>query len=433
MREIATGVLHNKYPDIINFNVTKHIYGIDFGTTNSVLAVLDIHEKKIVKVFKESSLLYFNSSKIFFTGEEAINQYLSNNMQGRLLKSVKTLLPQSSFTYTYIYGKKYTPEDLVCLILKELKTQADHFTGENVTEVVLGRPVVFSEDPAKDQLAEKRLLNAAKNAGFTEIWFQYEPIAAGFLHEQSLKKPEKVLIGDFGGGTSDFTLMQLGNVKNGFYNRKADILKTGGVHIGGDDFDAEIMWNKLVSTFGYGLTYESFGKMLEIPVHIFRTLCQWEQMAFLKEGSLRKRLDTYYIYTNKHPAVKRLMNLIDQNLGFSLFQSIERSKIALSGKEFSQILFDTPDVVIDQRLELDEFNMYIQKEVAIVKGFLDDFIRDSPVDIDAIDHIFLTGGSSLLGSIFTIFKDKFSADKIQRGDNFNSVAQGLAWSYFNLK
>ena len=410
----------------------KYIYGIDFGTTNSVLAVLDVQTREIVKVFKESSLLYFNNSKDCFTGDEAISQYISNNMQGRLLKSVKTLLPQSAFTFTYIYGKKYTPEDLVSLILSILKSRADEFTGADVSEVVLGRPVVFSEDPIKDAIAEKRLLNAAKKAGFEKIWFQYEPIAAGFMHEQSLDKPETVLIGDFGGGTSDFTLMRLGNKKTGFQDRREDILNTGGLHIGGDDFDAAIMWHRLVSCFGYGLTYESFGKMLEIPVHIFRTLCQWEQMAFLKEGTLRKRLDTYYIYTNKHPSIKRLMNLIDLNLGFSLFQSIEKTKISLSSNDRVHLPFDSEDIKIDEIILQSEFNDYISKEVQQVAEFLDNFMEKQGEEVNQIDHVFLTGGSSLIEAIYEIFVKEFGAGKIKRGDNFNSVAQGLAWSYYGL-
>lgn len=410
----------------------KYIYGIDFGTTNSVLAVLNVDQKEIIKVFKESSLLYFNNSKECYTGDIAISQYLDNNMQGRLLKSVKTLLPQSSFTFTYIFGKKYTSEDLVTIILKELKSRADAFLGQTVSEVVLGRPVVFSEDPVKDLLAEKRLYTSAKNAGFEKIWFQYEPIAAGFMHEQTLKKAENVLIGDFGGGTSDFTLMKLGDKRQGFKDRRSDILKTGGIHIGGDDFDAEIMWNRLVACFGYGLTYESFGKMLEIPVHIFRTLCQWEQMAFLKEGTLRKRLDTYYIYTNKHPSIKRIMDLIDKNLGFSLFQSIEKSKIELSDQKTTEVLFDSEEIKIKEEILIEDFNIYIQKEVDSVAEFLDRFLEESQINQDEIDHVFLTGGSSLIASIHEIFIKKFGAEKIKRGDNFNSVAQGLAWSYYGL-
>jgi hypothetical chaperone protein len=410
--------------------LAKHIYGIDFGTSNSVLAVLNTEKKQLVNVHSESSLIYFKDADNFFIGNEAINQYIGNNMKGRLLKSIKTLLPQSSFTFTYIYGKKYTAEDLVSLILRFLKTKADALLKEDVKEVVLGRPVVFSEDRECDKLAEQRLLNAAKKAGFEKIWFQYEPIAAGFLYEQTVEKPEIVLIGDFGGGTSDFTLMKLDKQKVNLKDRKSDIIQTGGVHIGGDDFDADIMWRKLVSYFGYGLKYDSYGKMLDLPVHIFRTLCEWEQMAFLKEGKIRKQLDSYYMYTKNDPALRRLMVLIDNNLGFSLFQSIEKSKINLSKEEQSHILFNNSSLEVNELLTRKEFNQFIDESVEKIEKFLSGFLQDSKIGTEEISNVFITGGTSSSEAVVSIFKKLFPENKIRSGDNFNSVAQGLALSYF---
>jgi hypothetical chaperone protein len=351
-------------------------------------------------------------------------------MKGRLLKSIKTLLPQSSFTFTYIFGKKYTAEDLVCLILTFLKNQADTLLKEDVKEVVLGRPVVFSENADDDKLAEKRLLLAAKKAGFEKIWFQYEPIAAGFLYEQTIQEPEIVLIGDFGGGTSDFTLMQLDKQKVNLKDRRSDIIRTGGVHIGGDDFDADIMWSKLVSYFGYGLKYDSYGKMLDLPVHIFRTLCEWEQMAFLKEGKIRKQLDSYFMYTKNNPALKRLMSLIDNNLGFSLFQSIERAKINLSEMEESRILFNQSSLEVNETLSRDEFNKFIVERIEAIESFLSEFLKSSNIENEKISNVFITGGTSSSQAVLNIFKKRFAENKIRSGDNFNSVAQGLALSYF---
>ncbi|HXA02161.1 MAG TPA: Hsp70 family protein, partial [Cytophagaceae bacterium] len=379
--------------------MAKHIYGIDFGTSNSVLVALNTSTREIVKVNSQSSLIYFQDAQNIFIGNQAIEKYISNNMKGRLLKSIKTLLPQSAFTFTYIFGKKYAAEDLVCLILEYLKSEADQYFGEEVTELVLGRPVVFSEDEECDKLAEKRLLMAAKKAGFKKIWFQYEPIAAGFLYEHSLDEPEMVLIGDFGGGTSDFTLMQLDKNKIHLKERRGDILKTGGVHIGGDDFDAEIMWNKFTPYFGYGLKYDSYGKMLDLPVHIFRTICEWEQMAFLKEGKIRKQLDNYYQYTNKNPALQRLMSLIDNNLGFSLFQAIERSKINLSGKEKSHINFSQANIDIQEKLDLPEFNEFIREEIKKIDDFLSKFLEDAGIESNKIDHVFITGGTSCSAAV----------------------------------
>ena len=411
----------------------KYIYGIDFGTSTSVLSVLDKSTKNVIHTFSENSLIYFQDVAHHFIGKAAIRHYLSNDMKGRLLKSIKTLLPQPGFTFTYIFGKKYTAEDLVCLILKNLKEKADAQIGECVIEVVMGRPVVFSDDIVNDQLAEKRLVNAARKAGFEQIYLQYEPIAAGFLYEQTLEHPEMVLIGDVGGGTTDFTLMRLDRNNATAIDRQKDILKAGGLHTGGDDFDAAIMWHKLVKHFGYGLQYESNGKMLDLPAHIFRTLCEWEHMAFLKEGKIRKQLDHYYKYTNNAEAINSLRILIDENLGFALFQIIEQAKIDLSALQEVDLKFDKSGLSLFEHISLDDFNETIQKDIEDIEKFLAKFIHDSGVNPVEIQNIFLTGGASSVSAVQEIFSRLFVQAKIHRGDNFNSVAQGLALSYFYLQ
>jgi hypothetical chaperone protein len=192
------------------------------------------------------------------------------------------------------------------------------------------------------------------------------------------------------------------------------------------------MWHKLVSYFGYGLKYESYGKMLDLPVHIFRTLCEWEQMAFLKEGSIRKSLDSYYLYTRRDPALKRLMSFIDNNLGFSLFQVIEKSKIELSGTSEASLFFEYQDIDIREKLPLTEFNQFINREIEQIESFLTSFIDDVAVENKSIQNIFLTGGTSSIPAVTDIFRRKFGEERIHKGDNFNSVAQGLALSYFYL-
>lgn len=411
----------------------KYIYGIDFGTSNSVLAILDLEKRSVIHVLSESSLIYFQDASARFVGNDAIEKYLSNNMSGRLLKSIKTLLPQSNFTFTYIYGKKYTAEDLVAIILNHLKAKADQLIGEDVTEVVLGRPVVFSENQDKDKLAQTRLIRAARNAGFENILIQYEPIAAGYLYEQTLTAPETVLIGDFGGGTSDFTLMKLDKKRIEVKDRKEDILKTGGLHIGGDDLDAAIMWNRLVPYFGYGVLYDSYGKMLPLPVHIFRTLCEWDQMGFLKEGKIRKSLDTYYTYTKKDPSIRRLMTLIDHNLGYSLYREIEKTKVALSKEEGVFLKFNKMDIDIEEKIQESTFEEMTSEEIQSIGVFLDKFLESAGVSEAHIDKVFLTGGTSLARPVQQLFSARFAENKLSHGDNFNSVALGLALSYFYLQ
>jgi hypothetical chaperone protein len=182
--------------------MSKNIYGIDFGTTNSAISIIDTTTNEIIKTFNESSLIYFPQPKDrrselhYFVGKEAIEQYVSNNMHGRFLKSIKRVLPRSGFKETRIFGKKYTAEDLVSLILKYLKKKADNYINFEVKRAVFGRPVVFDENPEKDNLAQQRLLKAAKLAGFEDVAFQMEPIAAAFTYERLIQNPQTVLVAD---------------------------------------------------------------------------------------------------------------------------------------------------------------------------------------------------------------------------------------------
>ena len=173
------------------------VYGIDFGTSNSALAILDIQKNEIVKLLSVPSLLFFpesgKSMPQHFVGEAAIENYLSNNMEGRFMKSVKRVLPNKSFRDTQIGMKRFTAEELVALIIRELKQMADAYLGADIRTAVIGRPVVFDENPEKDALAQERLSRAASIAGFDEVYFQLEPIGAAFTYERNLNKPEKVL------------------------------------------------------------------------------------------------------------------------------------------------------------------------------------------------------------------------------------------------
>jgi hypothetical chaperone protein len=156
-------------------------------------------------------------------------------------------------------------------------------------------------------------------------------------------------------------------------------------------------------------------------------------MAFLKEGNLRRSLDTYYLYTNRNEAIQRLMTLIDKNLGFSLFQSIEKAKINLSDAAKSEIHFHHYNIEIDELLVLDELNRFIQPDIQKIETFILNFMKSLSISTGEINNIFLTGGTSSLSAVRSIFERIFSKEKLREGDNFNSVAQGLALSYNFLK
>ncbi|CAN1561499.1 MreB Actin-like ATPase involved in cell morphogenesis [Spirosomataceae bacterium] len=418
----------------------KYIYGIDFGTSNSALAILDTETREAVKLFTVPSLLFFQEPKERgqFTkvavGQDAIDQYVQNRMNGRFMKSIKKVLPNKSFVDTRIGNRMYKAEDLVALILVHLKKLADDFLSEDIKTAVIGRPVVFDEAEDKDTLAQARLQKAAKIAGFEEIHFQLEPVGAAYTYERQIEKSELVLVADFGGGTSDFSLMRLDPAAKNLANRKSDIIGQGGIYIGGDNFDSDIMWHKGTPHFGRGVKEEfTPGKPLDLPLSYFQNICSWEKMNFLDTLRMKLNIEKSYQYSGKDYRVKNLQILISENLGYSFFKEIEKAKIMLTHENNAPLVFQKHGVEIDEKVSLSEFkDEIISQNLTKIEDYLDQFLEEKGIVKESIDVVFMTGGTSLIKPLNQIFKDKFGEDKLKSGDNFNSVAMGLAYSYLNM-
>ena len=417
--------------------LSKYIYGIDFGTTNSALSILDKENNRIVQTFNEASLLFFivprNTSKMLtYVGKPAIEAYLENGMAGRFMKSVKRVLPRASFVETRVYNQKYTATDLVTLILKYLKEKADSFLGEDITEIILGRPVFFDEDPVKDQLAQTRLEKAAIKAGFTSILFQMEPIAAAFAYERTLQTEETVLVADIGGGTSDFTVMKLGPEKLKNSNRQQDIIAQGGIYIGGDSFDSSFMQQALTPFFGKDVPYESSpGKMIEVPGVLFDNITSWEKMNFFNVQKLVREIDRFYVYTRHNEQLLNLKTLIEKNLGYSLFREIEQTKIQLSSSDDSHFHFEKEGIDIEMDMTIDGYNNIISPNINKIGSYLEAFLQKNEIDPEDVDPVFITGGSAQVRALKNMLNEIFGEEKLRSGDFLNSVSQGLAWSFYN--
>ncbi len=411
------------------------IYGIDFGTSNSAVTIWNATTRTLVRDPRiagvDASFLYFpyTTKRIApVIGNAAKLRYVEDEMRGRFFQAIKTILPFSTFTETVINNQTYLIEDLIALFLRNLKSRADAVTKQDVKRVVLGRPAVFSTDPAEDQLAEQRLHRAAQLSGFTEIHFQYEPIAAAFAYESRIAKPERVLVGDFGGGTSDFTVVQLDPARQGLTDRMRDILATGGLPVAGNKYDAATMWHKVTPRFGRGATYDSWGKQIDVPDSLYRTICQWDQIVFLRNAKKMDLLWRLVGLSNDPPAFERFQALIKENQGFALFQVIESAKIALTTRAVAPIVFNHPRIPIDLSLTLAEFDKNSADLTASITGYLDTFLADSKIPPASIETVFLTGGTSLIRSLRQEFITRFGQDKIRDGNEFTSVADGLALS-----
>ncbi|MEZ5276484.1 MAG: Hsp70 family protein [Opitutaceae bacterium] len=418
------------------------VYGIDFGTSNSSVSVWDREQRSVMDHpllrHQEPTLMYFPHARAFgantrelFFGQEAIDHYIADNMDGRLLQAIKTILPDETFTETIINNETYTIEELVAHHLRNLKLRADRATGIDGKDVILGRPAVFHEDPKRDHLAENRLRSAARLAGFETIHFQYEPIAAARTYETSLTQPQTVLVGDFGGGTSDFTLMRLDPAKRFLNDREVDVLATGGVPSAGNRLDAEVMWYKLTPLFGRNATYSEFGreKILPVPTWPHHQICQWDRVPFLnKDIRLIEKLEHFVRRSDQPEGFTRLLSLIRRNLGFSLFQQIERSKIRLTTEDRTHLTFPDAVISISESFDFREFREMTASVTTAITSALDTTLARAGLDPDTIDCVFLTGGSSLVRNIRSIFTDRFGEDRIRTGDTFASVSRGLALS-----
>lgn len=416
--------------------MSKFLYGIDFGTTNSALSIYDEEKKEITDTIIVPSILYFPIEQSaaeplkYVVGEEAIAAYLSDGMQGRFMKSIKRILPRSSFIETRIHHKRFNASDLVTLILKELKTRADRITGCDCRKAIIGRPVFFDDDStAKDVLAQKRLNKAAENAGFDELRFQFEPIGAAFAYEKTIDKKEKVLVADLGGGTTDFTYLELDPAKAGSKDRKKDIIATGGIYIGGDSFDSAFMWEKGTPYFGKNTMYEAApGKMLKVPVSLFANICSWEQMNFFNGQKVKNDIQTYYHYAKQDKSFKNLITLTDYNLGYSVFQAIEKTKIDLSKQPSSRFKYSKMGIEIDEEVSIDQYETIIAKDIAKIGRYLDEFLSQHQIKPEEINSLFLTGGTSMVSAVKNLFQVRFPDTPLHTGDNFMSVAKGLAYS-----
>jgi len=416
------------------------IMGLDFGTTNSALALLENGSVRVVNINNMisgertlRSVLFMNKKREECVGQRAVDRYLrSNGRLCRFLQSLKTFLPDSAFTGTTIYGKRFEIEDLIAIILKEIKYLGEQHTGYNIDRVVLGRPAQFSKETTGDQLAETRLRSAAKKAGFGQISFEFEPIAATLAYIQRMDSAteETVLMGDFGGGTSDFTVMRIRSGMPLTQEEKCKrILSMGGVYIGGDLFDSRIMWEKGTPHFGRHIsTKDMSGQSLSMPQWIMYTLCEWHTIPFLREQSTADAIREMKRTTNTPKFVENLEYLIRENKGFSVFQAIERAKTDLSTMTDTVISYHDNCIHIEEPISRVEFEAYIAKDLESISTCVSKTLADASIKTEQIDRVLLTGGSSFVPSVRRIFSEAFGEEKIINLDAFTSVAHGLAIS-----
>lgn len=408
--------------------------GIDFGTSNSLACLVEGERIKFVNYpdgnISNPTILYFpEKSKQFHVGGEAVERYLTNLEEsgagGRLMLSIKTLLPDVKFDYTSVVGfGRLSASDLTAKFLSALKIMAERQFAREFDGAVLGRPVEFSE------LAVNRLEAAARAAGFKDVVFRLEPAAAALAYEMTSIADELICVVDIGGGTSDVCVIETSPSRSSLSDRMGDIKAVGGVSEAGDELDSKIMKYKLAAKFGAGSTFKSLGKTLPFPAHILNKLSKWHRINLLNNAGDKEVINSVRPYSNRPEAVERLLNLINHHYGFQLFRAIDAAKKHLSDNNRASVKFRPLD--LDEPITVAEFERMIAPTIRTIEKSVLDCLTSASVAPNDIKRVILTGGTSQVPMLNRSMIKIFGAEKILRPDYFSSVATGLGYAASRL-
>ena len=402
--------------------------GIDFGTSNSTVAVLHGNEMVLAPVEGADvtipSAIFFSFAEGPLFGRRAIADY-TDAEPGRLMRSLKSILGQSLFhEKTRLQRERLALSDVLAMYVGHLKSKAEAFAGHALDTVVLGRPVQFIEgDPAADQQAQDDLEEATRKLGFSHIGFQFEPIAAALEYERGVRKEELVLIVDIGGGTADFSIVRVSPERARMVDRAADILANRGIRVGGTDFDRMISMRYVMPEFGAGTTFGA--KNLDMPTSIFLDLSTWSRINFLYTKKSLAMIHSLHREAAERDKIDRLLRVIERHDGHRLIENVERAKIALTDAPFAEI--DLSRIVDDLRIELDanRVSLAVASGVARIAETIVLTLADAGLRPDAIDTVFLTGGSSLMPAVRECVSKVLGRKDLAAGDMFGAVGKGL--------
>ncbi len=425
-------------------------FGIDFGTTNSAVAMLRPGgEIQLVRFsFRGQeipscrSVLYFEQSKTAsgqrrvhgYSGPEGIERYLDAEEKGRLIQSLKSHLSSRSLTGTEVFGRRHRLEELVTRIVGDLRNRAEEQFSRPVRRATVGRPVRFvgAESEEEDDFAVARLREAFMAAGFEDVVFELEPVAAASAYEATVAREELILIGDFGGGTSDFSLLRVGPEVRRRGRRPEDLLGNSGVGVAGDAFDARIV-RKLVSpALGSNSEARSLGKILPaVPAWVYAHLERWHYLSFLRTNNVREILKSACARALEPEKIEALIAVIQGDLGYQLHQAVQKVKFELSHKERAEFTFrdgalGASAIELCIPITRAQFESWIAEDLAAIEHSVDALLKGAGVAPREVDRVFLTGGSSFVPAVRRIFFSRFGKDRIRGGNEFTSVAQGLA-------
>ncbi len=410
--------------------------GLDFGTTNTVAALVNASGEVETMKFGEGqeAVSTFRSVVSFWRdphggdirkegGPWGIERYIDAPGETRFLQSFKTFAGSLVFDTTGIFGKRYRFEDILEAFFDAALKRGGEPLQRLPKTLVLGRPVKFAGQNADAETARTRYEAAFSRFGFERIVHVFEPVAAAYYYAQRLTKSANVLVGDFGGGTSDFSILRFDKAERGF---RAFPLAHTGVGIAGDTFDYRIIDAVISPLLGKGSMYESWGKLLMVPSHYFASFAKWNELCLLKHSSAMRELKALSKHSAEPEKLHRLIDLIDSDEIYSLYTSVSKAKTQLSVESETKLVFHDAEIDICATVRREDFEAWIEPDLARIELCIGEALAAAGLDHAQVDQVFLTGGSSFVPAVRRIFDRLFGASRVETGDELLAVASGLA-------
>jgi hypothetical chaperone protein len=404
--------------------------GLDFGTSNSAIGVARDDAAVLAPLEGTSTLIpsavffdYETKGRVAF-GSDAVAAYVGQT-EGRLMRALKSILGSSLIDEkTSLAGRLVPLGEVVEIFVRHLKHKAEEFAGHEITSVVHGRPVHFVDgDDAADARAQAVLEAIARRAGFRDITFVYEPIAAAYHYEQTVETEELVLIADIGGGTSDFSVVRIGPRRRERSDRSRDVLANAGVRVGGTDFDSALNIATVMPLLGLGT--HLITKNLLMPNALYFELATWATINFAYTHKNEREVAELLADAREPEKVGRLLKVLRQRLGHRLAFAVEDAKIALSDTDRAAMSLAVVDTGLTATAERARFERSIEARTARLHETASDCIAAAGLSAAAIDTIFLTGGSSRVPAVRTAVARAAPSARMAAGSDFLSVALGL--------
>ena len=411
--------------------------GIDFGTTNTVVALTngDSEARLVVFPHDNDEIVAFRSALSFHAdpldprdrvveaGPWAIDAYVEEPLETRFIQSFKTYAASPLFVHTNVLGRWFRFEDLLSAFLIRVRERAGPDLATLPTRLIVGRPVNFAGLRADPTLALSRYQIAFGRLGIADIRYAYEPVAAAFFFARQLKADATVMVADFGGGTSDFSIVRFRR-EDGEVRSRA--LANSGAPVAGDAFDYRIIDHLVSPALGKGTSYRVFDNVAPIPARYYAAFARWEQLALLRASRDMRDIRGLIRTALEPDKIARLVEILDHNHGYRLYQAVSRVKEALSADPEATFSFHAGDVAIETTVRRDEFDAWIAPELAAIAAAADEALAKAGLKPADIDKVFLTGGSSFVPAVRRLFAERFGEAKLESGGELVSIATGLA-------